>query len=105
MIRPTLPGGWTGNGKCLKCGRMRPGVGGGCNQQTLPAAELTRLRRSANGSTLPNACTRTEDAMDGVLPDSNHHVAPGDILLLSSRGARGRGSLLAQAIERRGSSR
>lgn len=43
--------------------------------------------------------------MDGVLPDSNHHVAPGDILLLSSRGARGRGSLLAQAIERRGSSR
>jgi hypothetical protein len=43
--------------------------------------------------------------MDGVLPDSNHHVAPGDILLLSSRGARGRGSLLAQAIERRGSGR
>jgi hypothetical protein len=46
-----------------------------------------------------------EDAMDGLLPDSNHHVAPGDILLLSSRGARGRGSLLAQAIERRGSGR
>lgn len=43
--------------------------------------------------------------MDGALPDSNHHVAPGDILLLSSRGARGRGSLLAQAIERRGGRR
>lgn len=43
--------------------------------------------------------------MDGVLPDSNHHVAPGDILLLSSRGARGRGSLLAQAIDRRSSRR
>jgi hypothetical protein len=51
-----------------------------------------------------------EDAMDGALPeshypDSNYHIAPGDILLLSSRGARGRGTLLQQAIDRRGSRR
>jgi len=43
--------------------------------------------------------------MDGATLDSNYHIAPGDILLLSSRGARGRGSLLQQAIERRGSRR
>jgi hypothetical protein len=48
--------------------------------------------------------------MDGALPDSNYpdsnyHIAAGDILLLSSRGARGRGTLLQQAIDRRGNRR